>query len=311
MRIAVVQGGRSLEREISLRSGHHVADALRHLGHDAIETDVDAGLAAALQGSDAAFVALHGRDGEDGTVQWIAEALGVAYTGSDPTACQLCFDKSVAKRLLSRAALSTPEAYVISEDAIRHMGAGAAMRSGAERIGYPLVVKPAAQGSALGLTVVHQSSELAGAVRSAFDYGGRVLMERLVRGRELTISVLGAPLEPLPPVEIKTSGEVFDFKARPTVSPGAAQYLCPAELEPTELELVSSVALQACAILGVRDFARVDLILTAKAPFVLDVKTCPGLTETSLLPLAAAQAGIGFQQFVDDVLGRALERRAG
>lgn len=310
MQVAVVQGGRSLEREISLRSGGHVASALRHLGYDTVEVDVDERLTSKLSGVSAAFVALHGRDGEDGAVQLVLEALGVAYTGSDPLACQLSYDKSVAKGLFRRAGIPTPEGFVLSEEAVRHMGAGAALREGATRLGYPIVVKPVNQGSALGLAVVHDAKELAPAVMTAFNYGERVLLERFIAGRELAVSVVGTGLRPLPVVEIRTGGEVFGFESRPTVSPGAAEYLCPADLDEATLESALNVSREACAAIGIRDFARVDLILEDGKPFVLDLKTCPGLTETSLLPLAAAAEGLTFEDVVRLILDPALARQS-
>lgn len=307
-RIAVIQGGRSLEREISLRSGGHVAAALRHLGYEVVAIDVDESLTSRLVGAAAAFVAVHGRDGEDGTLQSVLEALGIPYTGSDPVACQLSFDKFVAKGVFRRAGITTPPAYVLSEESIRHMGAGIALREGATRLGYPIVVKPANQGSALGLAVVHDPGELAPSVMTAFNYGERVMLERFVRGRELAVSLVGDDLRPLPPVEIRTRGEVFGFEARPTVSPGAAEYLCPPDLGAQTLDLVLTVAQQACSAIGVQDFARVDMILAEDAVYVLDLKTCPGLTETSLLPLSASAAGLSFEAVVEAILRSGLSR---
>lgn len=307
-RIAVIRGGRSLERDISLRSGHHVVSALRHLGHEVHELDVDERLTHELAQVDAAFLALHGKDGEDGTIQSILEALGIPYTGSGPLACTLCFDKALAKGVLRRAGIPTPESYVVSAEAVRRMGAGAALRAGAARIGYPIVVKPAAQGSALGLEVVRAADELSSAIMSAFDYGDRVLLERFVEGRELAVSVVGRELRALPPVEIRTAGGVFDYRAR--VTPGGADYVCPAELPDAVLEEACRVAVAACAPFEIRDFARVDMIIVEGSPVVLELNPCPGLTETSLLPLAAAEAGMTFEGFVGTVLDGALGRFA-
>ncbi len=307
--VAVVRGGRSLEREISLRSGHHVAAALRSLGHDVEELDVDERLGHALERCDAAFVALHGRDGEDGTIQAILHALGVPYTGSGPLACHLCFDKAFAKGLLRRAGIPTPDSFVISAEAVRRMGAGVAVRVAADRIGYPIVVKPAAQGSALGLVVVDEAEELSSAVMTAFNHGDRVLLERFVDGCELAVSVLGQPLEALPPVEIRTTHRVFDFQAR--VSPGAADYLCPADLPPDQIRAAEEVAVKACEPFGIRDFARVDLIVTPDGPQILEINPCPGLTESSLLPLSVVESGRTFDDFVGTVIEAAFARGAG
>jgi D-alanine-D-alanine ligase len=301
--VAVIRGGRSLEREISLRSGHHVASALRHLGHDVDEVDVDEALSAALESVDVAFIALHGRDGEDGTIQLACEAVGVAYTGSPPLTCRFCFDKGLAKGILEEAGLPTPDAFVLTAEAIRHMGAGAALRRAARSLGYPLVVKPSAQGSALGLTIVRDPADLTSAAMAAFDYGERMLVERFVPGAEVAICLGGPDLDPLPPVEIKTRSGTFDFETR--VSPGAFELVCPTNVAD---DRASALAVRVGKTLGVRDFARIDLRIGDDGPTVLDVKTCPGLTESSIVPLAASAANRTFTDFVSDVLEAALAR---
>jgi D-alanine-D-alanine ligase len=305
-RIAIVRGGRSLERDFSLLSGHNVAGALRHSGHEVFEADVDNETGKNIAGADAVFIALHGRDGEDGTIQSMCEALGVAYTGSPPLTCRLSFDKGLAKGTLHRAGLQTPPAYVVASDAVRHMGAGTALRRAADRLGYPVVVKPAAQGSALGLTVVTDAGDLTSAAMTAFDYGDRVLVERFVDGCELSICVVGQPLTALPAVEIRTTTGIHDFETR--ISPGAREYVCPAALDASVADEAARVAVAAASALGVRDFARVDMRVTDDGPTLLDVKTCPGLGEGSILPLAVARGGGKFEAFVLDVLDAALSR---
>ena len=303
MKVVVVRGGRSLERDMSLRSGYHVSGALKRLGHEVSEVDVDGELMRNLEGTDLAFIALHGRDGEDGTIQLACEALGVPYTGSAPLTCRLCFDKGLAKGLMLRAGLPTPPGYVLSAEAVRHMGAGTALRRAAERLGYPLVVKPAAQGSALGLAVVPDPTELTAAAIAAFDYGDRVLLERFMTGAEITVPVVGPELEALPAIEIRTPDGVFDFQTR--VSPGAYDFVrADASIE----SAVSDLAVRAANELRVRDFGRVDMRITDDGPVVLDVKTCPGLTETSIVPLAVAQAGLKFEHFIERVIESALAR---
>lgn len=304
--VAVVRGGRSLEREFSLLSGHHVATALRHVGHEVTEVDVDEQLTRALEAQDAVFIALHGRDGEDGTLQLICEALGLPYTGSPPRTCHLCFDKGFAKGVLDDAGIPTSPGFLLSAEAVRRMGAGVALRRAAERTGYPLVVKPAAQGSALGLGVVEGAEDLSAAVMEAFNYGDRVLLESFVPGAELSVAVYGPDLRALPAVEIRTASGVYDFHAR--VSPGAFEYLCPASLGAHELERAGHVAREASRVLGLRDFGRVDIRVGSEGPVVLDVKTCPGLTETSIVPLAASEAKMRFEDFVEGILGAALAR---
>jgi D-alanine-D-alanine ligase len=302
-RVAVVRGGRSLEREISLRSGHHVASALRHLGHQVTEVDVDDALSSALEDVDVAFIALHGRDGEDGTIQLACEAIGVPYTGSPPLTCRLCFDKGLAKGILEEAGLPTPDAFVLTSEAIRHMGAGAALRRAASRLGFPLVVKPSAQGSALGLTIVEDASDLTSAAMAAFDYGERMLVERFVPGAEVAITLAGPELTPLPAVEIRTRSGAFDFETR--VSPGAFELVSPTDVAD---ERAAELAVRAAGTLGLRDFARVDLRIGTDGPTVLDLKTCPGLTESSIVPMAVAASGATFESFVSSVVDAALTR---
>ncbi len=306
LQIVVVRGGRSLEREISLRSGHHVAPALRHLGHDVVEVDVDEGLTKTLESADAVFLALHGRDGEDGTIQLICEALGVPYTGSPPLTCRFCFDKGISKGLLHQAGLPTPPAFVLSVDAVRHMGAGNALRRAASRIGFPLVTKPSAQGSALGLTIVEDTADLNAAALSAFDHGDRILLEQFVPGADVSIGVYGADLAPLPAVEIRTRSKVFDFETR--VSPGAYEFVCPTDVA---VDGVRDIAVRAARTLGVRDFGRVDIRIGDYGPMILDVKTCPGLTESSIVPFAATTHGMTFDEFVRGILDASLARSSG
>lgn len=303
--IVVVRGGRSLEREISLRSGHNVAPALRHLGHEVVEVDVDDTLTKTLEAADAAFLAVHGRDGEDGTIQLVCEAIGVPYTGSPPLTCRFCFDKGLSKGLLQQAGLPTPPGFVLSVDAIRHMGAGSALRRAASRLGFPLVVKPSAQGSALGLTIVEEPGDLSAAAMAAFNHGDRVLLERFVAGVDVSIALHGADLRSLPPVEIRTRARVFDFETR--VSPGAFELVCPTSAAD---DGVADIAVRAARALGVRDFGRVDLRISDDGPAVLDVKTCPGLTETSIVPFAAAAEGLAFDDFVGGIVEAALARSA-
>jgi D-alanine-D-alanine ligase len=301
--VVVVRGGRSLERDISLRSGHHVGAALRQLGHDVSEVDVDADLTRSIEAADLVFIALHGRDGEDGTLQLACEALGVAYTGSGPLTCRFAFDKGIAKGLLNTAGLPTPPGYVLSREAVRHMGAGAALRRAAERLGYPLVVKPTAQGSALGLAVVEGAGDLSAAALGAFDHGERILLERFVDGIDVSVALYGADLSALPAVEIRSHAKVFDFDTR--MSPGSYEFVCPPSVADDRIERVAS---EAADMMGVRDFARVDMRIDSDGPTVLDVKTCPGLTESSILPFAAAQTKLSFEDVVSSVVDAALAR---
>jgi D-alanine-D-alanine ligase len=308
-RVAVLKGGRSLEREVSLRSGTNVEAALRRLGHDVLSVDADRNMVRTLRAErpDAAFIALHGKGGEDGTVQELLEVLGIPYTGSGVLACERSMDKVVAKAHFAAAGVPTPPAFAFSQDAFRELGAAEALPDIVERLGLPLVVKPARQGSALGIGVVHEHGEVAGALMAALAYDDRVLLERFVPGRELAVSVLGTE-EPwaLPAVEpITLEREFYDFEARYT--PGLTELRAPADLPDDIAAEAGRIALECYRALGCRGFGRVDLILDPDGGlWVLEINAIPGMTDTSLLPRAAEAAGLSF----DDVVERVLEDAA-
>jgi D-alanine-D-alanine ligase len=312
-RVAVLAGGESLERQVSLRSGARVRDALEQLGHDVIAIDVGPDLVEQLTTSrpDVAFVALHGRDGEDGTVQEILELVGVPYTASGPSACMRCMDKALAKYTLRDAGLPTPDFYAFSQTAFESLGAAHALPAIEERLDFPVVVKPAAQGSALGIRFAPTAGDVPAAIMAAFSYDTKVLLERHVDGRELAVSVLDGPEGPeaLPIVEaIPRGGDHYDFEARYEI--GRTDFVCPAELDAETTQRVQALALAAYRALGCYGFARVDLMLERATgePTVLEANAIPGLTETSLLPQAAEAGGISFAAFVERVLDLALAR---
>jgi D-alanine-D-alanine ligase len=314
-RVAVLEGGRSLERQVSLRSGARVRDALETLGHDVIGIDVGPDLVARLTDArpDVAFVALHGRDGEDGTVQEILELVGVPYTASGPSACMRCMDKVLAKHTLRDAGLPTPEFYAFSQTAFESLGAAQALPAIEERLAFPVVVKPAAQGSALGIRFAPTAEEVPAAIVAAFSYDTKVLLERHVAGRELAVSVVDGRDGPeaLPVVEaIPLGGDRYDFEARYEI--GRTVFACPAELEESTTHAAQQLAVGAYQALGCYGFARVDLMLeTATGELtVLEANAIPGLTETSLLPRAAEAAGLSFAGFVERVLELARVRSA-
>ena len=228
-RVAVLKGGRSLERQVSLRSGARVEDALERLGHDVIAIDAGADLVERLRASrpDVAFVALHGRDGEDGTVQELLELVGVPYTGSGVSACIRTNDKVLAKHAMRDAGIPTPDFYSFTQTAFRELGAAAALPAIEERLAFPIVVKPAGQGSALGIKFARTAADVPAALVSAFSYDDKVLLERHVAGRDLAVSVLDG--EVLPIVEAVPVGEEFyDFEARYQI--GRTDFVCPADL---------------------------------------------------------------------------------
>jgi D-alanine-D-alanine ligase len=311
--VAVLQGGRSLERQVSLKSGARVEDALQRLGHTAVALDVGADLVERLSElrPDAAFVALHGRDGEDGTIQELLEVLAIPYTGSGPAACIRSWDKVLAKHLLRAAGIPTPDFHAFSETAFRELGAAQALPAIERQLDFPLVVKPAAQGSALGIKFARSAGDVPAALVSAFSYDRKVLLERYVPGRDLAVSIVEEGGEPraLPIVEaVPNTQDFYDFEARYEI--GRTRFVCPAELTQAMAERTQELAIAAYGVLGCRGFARVDLMLHAadEQLYVLEANAVPGLTETSLLPQAADAAGIGFDALVARIVENALGR---
>ena len=307
-RVAVLKGGGSLERQVSLRSGARVEDALKRLGHDVIAIDVGADLVGRLRRDrpDVAFVAMHGRDGEDGTVQELLEILGIPYTASGVSACMRCADKVLSKHAMGDAGLPTPDFYSFTETAFKELGAAEALGDIEERLEFPIVVKPADQGSALGVRFARSPADVPPALVAAFSYSHKVLLERHVHGRELAVSILGD--EPLPIVEaVPREEDFYDFSARYTI--GRTSFVCPAQLGDAVTERVQGLALDVFRLLGCRGFARVDLMLEEDTGelYVLEANAIPGLTETSLLPQAADAAGIGFDELIGRIVEMALQ----
>ena len=313
----MLKGGRSLERQVSLRSGARVQDALENLGHEVIAVDVGPDLVERLTADrpDVAFVALHGRDGEDGTVQELLEVMGIPYTGSGVSACIRAADKVLAKHAMRDSGLPTPDFYAFNETAFQALGAAQALPAIEERLEFPIVVKPARQGSALGIKFARTPADVPAALLAAFSYDRKVLLERYVRGRELAISVLeqsagnapeadspGGALV-LPIVEaVPEPDSFYDFESRYEI--GRTRFVCPAVLRDGVAERANQIALDAYQLLGCGGFARVDLMLEESSGelFVLEVNPIPGLTETSLLPQAAEAAGISFDELVARIL---------
>ena len=306
MKVAVLKGGRSLERGVSLRSAARVEDALERLGHEPLPVDAGFDLVERLlaERPDVAFVAMHGSGGEDGTVQELLEILGVPFTGPGVAACGRCIDKVLAKHELREAGVPTPDWFAFNQTAFRELGAAEALGGLEERLGFPLVVKPSRGGSALGVKFAAGRDEVPGALVSAFSYDDRVLLERFVEGSELAVSVLGC--EALPVVEATPGdGDRYDFEARYEI--GRTEFVCPAELDAEGTAEVTRTALAAYEALGCSGFSRVDLILAAGGPQVLEVNAIPGLTDTSLLPQSAEAAGMTFEELVEKILGLALD----
>jgi D-alanine-D-alanine ligase len=311
-RVAVLKGGRSLERQVSLKSGARVEDALRRLGHDVVAIDVGGDLVARLEatGPDVAFIALHGRDGEDGTVQELLEVMGIRYVGSRVSACMRAADKVLTKHAMRDRGLPTPDFFAFNETAFRELGAAQALPAIEDRLRFPIVVKPASQGSALGIKFARTPSDVPAALVAAFSYDRKVLLERHVMGRDLAVSVLdgedGRPIA-LPIVEaVPEQEDFYDFEARYEI--GRSRFVCPAELEPAIAARASELAIAVYELLGCSGFARVDLMLEFDTDelFVLELNPIPGLTDTSLLPQAADAAGIGFDELIERLVAGAL-----
>ncbi|MCE5203939.1 MAG: D-alanine--D-alanine ligase [Coriobacteriales bacterium] len=310
-KIAVLMGGRSLERDISLRSGQRVCDALAEAGYRVLPLDVTPDLTSTLRAErpDAVYIALHGKDGEDGTVQELLEFLGLPYTGPGVVASMLAWNKALSKRLFTKNGIPTPRWVAFSSAAFKEMGAATALDAVPHTLGgFPLVVKPSGQGSALGLTKVDGPDTLPEALLTALSYGDTAIVEKWIDGVELAVSVLeeAGSRRVLPPVEMVPKSGIFDFSAMYT--PGETDYYVPARLDPGVLSEVTRKAEEVHTLLGCRHVSRVDMVVDVHGdPFVLECNTSPGMTETSLLPMAAEAVGIDFQELVRRLAQAALD----
>jgi D-alanine-D-alanine ligase len=325
MKIAVLMGGTSAERDVSLASGLAITRALRERGHDVSVVDTAVGFIPAseesellpggvksappehvdralpliglaqvpeLRQAELAFLALHGGDGEDGTVQALLQLAGIRYTGSGPLGSGIAMDKDVTKRLLRDAQVPTlpwrvaraPD-FAYDPDTIEDL------------VGLPCVVKPSRQGSSVGIHVVHERDDLEAAVRDAAQYDTEVMIERYAKGRELTVGILGD--QALPPVEIRPKKGIYDYESKYT--PGMTEYLCPAPLDEEVVAQVQAYALRAFKVLKLRGYGRIDFILAKEQLFCLEANTLPGMTATSLLPKGAAAVGIDFPELCDRI----------
>ena len=328
MKVVVLMGGRSAEREISLRTGRGIAQALRSLGHDVLAVDAANGRllpagdeergalpaeqvkdlpaaavtavanTAALKEAEVVFLALHGGAGEDGTIQALLELAGKPYTGSGVLASALAMNKAMAKRIFENEGIPTPRWQLVSAGAKDPVIDAVALG------GWPIVVKPNTEGSTVGLTIVSREDDLGDALALAFEYGDEVLVEQYIPGRELTVALLGD--EPLPIVEITPQGGHYDYESKYTA--GKSQYACPAELPEPLAARIRELGLRAAQALGCHGVARADFRLSpAGEPYCLEVNTIPGMTPTSLVPIAARARGLSYDQLV----ARMLELAAG
>jgi len=310
--VTVLLGGPSAEREVSLASGAAIADALERVGHRVARADIDPGDATALdrEGVEVVFIALHGDFGESGDVQQLCEQRRLAYTGSGPAASALALDKDAAKAAFRRAGLATPHWAVLQAPGAEDP-AGAADRAPdlLDDAALPVVVKPVDGGSSVDVTIARTAAQRDGAAAALIERYGRALVERFVPGRELTVGILGDRALPL--LEIVPARAFYDYTAKYSDDAGT-RYVFDHGLDATTVERARAAALAAHRALGCRDFSRVDFVLDAAGvPQVLEVNTIPGFTSHSLLPKAAARAGISFEVLVDRLLRMAAARRSG
>lgn len=305
LQVAVLLGGKSAEREVSLKSGRAVAAALHAAGHRVCEIDPAVTNLAEhdWKGIDVAFLALHGTHGEDGSVQKLLEQAGISYTGSGPAASARAFSKLLAKQhFVQRGVPTAPWISLTRADT------ESTWSDCGRRLGWPLVVKPDQQGSSIGVTIVRSEEFLADAVRAAFELGNVCLLEQAIEGHEWTVGLLDS--QPLPPIRIGTSRAFFDYEAK-YVDEGT-QYLFEDPAPASTAAMVTRIAGDACAALGTCGVARVDLMVDRfQRPFVLEVNTIPGFTDHSLVPKAAAHAGISFVELCEWCLISARQHTTG
>ena len=292
-RIGVLMGGMSAEREISLRTGRAVFQSLRRQGFKAVSIDASAALPDQLRKNkiNFAYIALHGPGGEDGVVQGLLEWLRIPFTGSGVLASALAMDKIASKRMFRTAGLST--ASWVEVPLPPRWGK---VYANIAKLGFPLVIKPVSQGSAIGVSIVKSAGEIPAALRKAFRYGSPAMAEKFLQGPEITVGILGDQV--LSIIEIVPTDRAFyDFHAK--YAPGGSRHILPARISAKAAHQAKNLALAACRILGVRAVSRVDLIVDKRlGPCLLEVNTSPGMTETSLLPDAARAAGISFDELV-------------
>lgn len=313
LRVVVLAGGLSYEREVSDKSGQRIADAVRAAGHDVrvLDTDPDLLPALAADPPDAIFIALHGAAGEDGSLRAVLDTTGLGYVGSPAGSCRIAWDKPTAKTLLRAAGLPTPDWLTLSRSTFRELGAPAILTRVVKRLGLPLVLKPAQGGSALGVVIVPDAAQLPAALVGTFAYGDTVLIEEHVAGREVAVSVVEPDGDPLvlPAVGIRAASGVYDYAARYT--PGLTTYETPVHLDRAVLTDLQRTCLAAHRVLRLRDLSRIDVIVTgAGTPMVLEVNVSPGLTDTSLLPIAVQAAGRDLGELAVSLLRRAVARSA-
>ena len=292
-------GGQSAEREISLKTGKAICAALARRGYDAISIDVDATLPWKLRAKkvNVAFIALHGRGGEDGTVQGLLEVLSIPYTGSGVRASAIAMDKALTKAILEHHEIPVPSGVILEKSYPKVVPP--------KGMHWPVVVKPSSEGSTIGVSIVRAKTTWRSALRRSYQYDSKTVVESYIDGREIALGVLDGKV--LPAVEIQAPGGFYDFEAK--YQKEDTRYVCPAKLPRERLKRMQRLAVKAYTVIGCEGAARVDFRLSRHGrPFILEINTIPGMTERSLLPMAAAQAGLSYDALVERILQGALKK---
>ena len=298
MKIGILIGGDSSEREVSIASGRSIENACIALGHEVVRIDPKDGLEkikSLLLKVDLVFNGLHGGDGENGKISKYLEDLGVVFTGSDSVSSEICMNKDKAKRIASNNNVLTPEWVLVTNEALSgNIG----------QLNFPIVVKPNDQGSTLGLSIINSKSQLKGAFKVANSFASSVMYEQHIQGREITCSIVGNKAYPI--VEIIPKHEIYDYECKYTK--GMSKYICPAEINKNISSYIKEISLKIHKLLGCRHYSRVDYLIDRNNdPWFLEINTLPGMTETSLLPKSLESAGVNFNQIIEKIIGEAMD----
>ncbi|HEY3375528.1 MAG TPA: D-alanine--D-alanine ligase [Candidatus Aquicultor sp.] len=308
-KVAVLMGGRSAEREISLLTGEQIYNALILKGYDTVKVELNERVGQTLLALKPAvvFIALHGRFGEDGTVQGMLEILDLPYTGSGVLASAIGINKAISKRIFESAGITTPRFSVISKQA--YSLSTDMLTEAMREVGLPVVVKPVCEGSTIGMSIVDNEGELAGAIETAFLYDDEVVLEQFVTGTEITVGILGNEPQALPTLEVETTTGFYDYKTKYTA--GLSKHIIPARIPEEQQQQAQEMAIKAHNAIGCRGFSRVDIIVGGDGtPYVLEINTIPGMTNLSLFPDAARAGGYEFPELVSYIVELALDGRA-
>jgi len=311
--VIVLAGGLSHERDVSLRSGRRVATALRNEGHQVIESDLNSELLSTIASvpNPVIFPMLHGETGEDGSLREVLTLLDVPFVGTGGASSRIAFDKSIAQPILAHQGFTVPRQIALPHEIFRELGAKALIEAMGEQIGFPMMVKPARSGSALGCTKVTDIDEVPSAMVGAYAYGQVAVVEEYIEGTEVAVAVLdrGDGPQALPAVEIRPDSGVYDYAARYTA--GSTRFLVPAELDPEVARRAADVAVAGHKYFNLAQLSRADMIIRDGVPYLLEINVAPGMTETSLVPLALEAAGLDLGKVCSDLVQHARRHSSG